>query len=96
MRKVLTLFVLTVIYSPTNARANFDLKAVRATAPVQVDGKLDEAEWKGAARVEEFIQFEPYLGEPAQEKTEAFFLYDDTYIYFGFRCYDSEPSRIAA
>ena len=42
------------------------------------------------------MQFEPRSGEPAQERTEVYVLYDDTYVYFGFRCFDSQPSRIAA
>src|SRR3990172_10301516 len=41
-------------------------------------------------------KFEPFRGEPAQEKTETYVLYDDEHVYFGFVCHDSDPSRIAA
>ena len=64
--------------------------------PVAVDGQLVEDEWEGATRVENFIQFEPTSGAPALQKTEVYVLYDDAYVYFGFRCYDSEPSQITA
>ena len=57
---------------------------------------IDEDEWVGAARAGEFLQYEPRSGEPARERTEVFILYDDTYVYFGFRCFDSQPSRITA
>lgn len=70
--------------------------AARAVNPVAVDGQLDEDEWEGATRVENFIQFEPTSGAPALQKTEVYVLYDDAYVYFGFRCYDSEPSQITA
>ncbi len=36
------------------------------------------------------------MGAPALQKTEAYMLYDDAYVYFGFRCFDSEPSQITA
>jgi hypothetical protein len=42
------------------------------------------------------VQFEPYRGEPAIQKTEAYVLYDDEHVYFGFVCHESEPSSIAA
>ena len=70
--------------------------AACARGPVVIDGQLDEDEWDGATRVENFIQFEPTSGAPALQKTEVFVLYDDAYVYFGFRCYDSEPSQITA
>jgi len=76
--------------------AGFELQAVKAGRAVRVDGRLDEAEWKDGARVGGFVQFEPHRGEPAREKTEAYVLYDDRYLYVGFRCNDSEPSRITA
>lgn len=71
-------------------------QAVRTARPVVVDGVLQPDEWKDAARLGSFIQFEPRRGEPAQEKTEALVLYDARYIYFGFRCLDSQPSQITA
>lgn len=78
------------------ARAEFAERAARTQRPLRVDGILEAEEWKGATQLDSFVQFAPQRGEPAQEKTEAFVLYDDRYIYFGFRCYDSEPSRITA
>jgi hypothetical protein len=84
------------VVAPSTARASSELRAARAETPIQVDGELDEAEWAGAARIDRFMQFEPQSGEPAQEKTEVFVLYDDTHVYFGFRCHDSEPSSITA
>jgi len=81
---------------PTLAWAANELEAKRAEAPVVVDGQLEEDEWAGATRIDDFMQFEPTVGAPALQKTEAYMLYDDAYVYFGFRCFDSEPSQITA
>ena len=80
----------------SDARAEFTVEARRTQKAIRIDGVLDPEEWKGAATLDGFIQFEPYRGEPAQEKTEGYILYDDRYVYFGFRSFDSQPSRIAA
>ncbi len=94
--RIVPAVLLVLGISVPSAFANFELQAARATEPVQIDGSIDEDEWAGAARVDGFMQFEPRSGEPAQERTEVYVLYDDTYVYFGFRCFDSQPSRIAA
>jgi hypothetical protein len=73
-----------------------ELAASRAAGKILVDGVLGEDEWRGASLASGFTQFEPFLGEPAVEKTETYVLYDDELVYFGFVCHDSDPSRIAA
>jgi hypothetical protein len=71
------------------------LTAVRTTAKVAVDGRLDEADWERAAPAKDFLQKDPDEGKPASEPTEVRFLYDDDAIYVGARMFDSEPSKIA-
>jgi hypothetical protein len=78
------------------AAAAVELPAARAPGKILVDGVLAEGEWNGASLASGFIQFEPYLGEPAVEETETYVLYDDELVYFAFVCHDSDPSRIAA
>ncbi len=73
-----------------------ELGAARAAGKIVVDGALGEEEWRGASLASGFTQFEPFRGEPAAETTEAYFLYDDEFVYFGFVCHDTVPSRIAA
>jgi hypothetical protein len=96
MRNLSTLTILAQFLLIGPAEAAFELKAARASAPIQVDGRLEEDEWKDAVRIGDFLQFQPRPGEAAREATEAYFFYDDAYLYFGFRCYDSQPSRITA
>ena len=53
---------------------------------------LSQLDQRRKTRIDGFLQFEPRRGEEARERTEALVLYDDTYLYFAFRCYDSNPS----
>lgn len=61
---------------------------------IRVDGKLDEPVWATLSPITQFIQTDPNEGAPVSERTEALVFYDAQNIYFGFRCYDSEPSKI--
>ena len=71
------------------------LTAVRRTAKIVIDGRLDEADWALALPAKDFLQKDPDEGKPATEPTEVRFLYDDDALYVGARMYDSEPSKIA-
>ena len=62
-------------------------------APV-IDGILDERLWQAASPMTGFVQTEPLEGEPASERTEVRFLYDDSNIYVGVICYDGDPSQV--
>ncbi len=69
----------------------FVIRAVRATAPPTIDGVIEEGEWADAALAENFIQFEPHVGEPSVVLSQALVMYDSTALYVAFRFYDSEP-----
>jgi len=58
----------------------------RTSVPIKIDGKLDDASWKKAPLVGDFVNTAD--GSPSTYKTEARVLYDDNYIYFAFRCVD--------
>ena len=77
------------------ARPTPRISAVRATAKIAVDGRLDEADWARAQPAKDFLQKDPDEGKPATEPTEVRFLYDDDALYVGARMFDSEPSKIA-
>jgi hypothetical protein len=70
-------------------------RAIRATGPIEIDGRLDEPDWARAEPTSGFTQVEPLEGQPAMEGTEVRILYDDENLYIGARMYDSEPTRIA-
>ncbi len=64
--------------------------AARRTGPIVLDGKLDEPDWQAATPATDFRQAQPHEGEPATQRTEVRFLYDDDYLYIGARMYDTE------
>jgi hypothetical protein len=69
-------------------------EAAEAPEPPLVDGIVEESIWSSAEVITDFVQAEPYEGEPATEKTEVRLLYDDTHLYLGVVCYDSDPDGI--
>ena len=62
--------------------------------PPVIDGILDDKAWEGAPVLGDYIQFEPDKGAPATVRTELRILYDDTHLYFAFKCWDPEPDKI--
>ncbi|HEX2204793.1 MAG TPA: DUF5916 domain-containing protein [Longimicrobium sp.] len=63
-------------------------RVARATGPVSLDGRLDDAAWGAAEPVTAFTQVDPEEGRPASEATEARILYDDEALYVGVRLAD--------
>ncbi|HET7620282.1 MAG TPA: DUF5916 domain-containing protein [Gemmatimonadaceae bacterium] len=66
-----------------------DVAIPRVDTSVVIDGQLDEAVWKRAARLTGFSQYRPSDGRPAEEATEVLVWYASDAIYFGIRA--SEP-----
>ncbi|HVH28786.1 MAG TPA: DUF5916 domain-containing protein [Vicinamibacterales bacterium] len=64
---------------------------VRITEDIVLDGRLEEPAWQRAPVATDFIQYTPRPGDPARERTEVRFLYDDTNLYVGVICYQEAP-----
>ncbi|MBN2414601.1 carbohydrate binding family 9 domain-containing protein [bacterium] len=69
---------------------------LQTTQRVNIDGRLDDDVWKSVQFQSAFLQREPVEGAPATEKTEVGICFNDDYIYFGIKCWDSEADRIIA
>src|ERR1700733_4390119 len=91
------LFLLLFISSCTFAQdASFfkpnlvrkELKAVKITTAIKVDGLLNEPEWNLASPSSSFIQVEPYQGKAPNYVTLVKVLYNQKYLYFGIICKD--------
>ena len=76
---------------PSNAA-----EATRVDLAPKLDGTLDDPLWQTAKPITDFRQREPFEGQAPTEKTEVRILYSRHAVYFGIRCYDSDPSRIVA
>jgi hypothetical protein len=54
----------------------------RATQPIQLDGRLEEADWKAVPWTEDFVDIEGVLKPAPAHRTRAKMLWDSTYFYF--------------
>ena len=70
------------------------VQAVRATEPITLDGRLDEAVWRNTPPANGFKQTDPQDGSPATEQTDVWVAYDDHALYVAAFCRDSDPSKI--
>lgn len=75
----------------TPVPSSHEIVSVRAAKPPVIDGEVGEEEWKEAAVVTGFLQFEPRRGDPSEVRTEALVLYDAGHLYVAFRAWDAEP-----
>jgi hypothetical protein len=79
-----------------HARTAPQVRAVRIPAGTEVvmDGIPDEAAWELAPPATGLTQMSPREGEPASQRTEVRFLFDDEAIYVGARMYDDGPVNV--
>ena len=61
-----------------------------------IDGRLDDAVWRSAARITEFTQQNPVEGAPATEATDVYVAYDSQNVYIAFHAHYSDPSIMRA
>ncbi len=82
------LCTLLVLLLPVAALADEDaltgrptIEIFRVAHPPRLDGRLDDAAWKTAAKITRFTQQNPREGEPATEPTEVWLAYDSRNLY---------------
>lgn len=68
----------------------------RIETEITVDGRLDEAVWRQAARLDGFRQYQPVDSRAAEDSTVVLVWYSPTAIYFGIRAYDREAGSVRA
>jgi hypothetical protein len=98
---ILTALLIISIISDSKALTNIPnskpvFNIVKIDKPIKIDGKLDNPLWKLSNTIELNYEFNPGDNLPAKEKTIVYTLYDNENIYFGFKCYDSNPEQIRA
>ena len=103
MRRACSIFLATLLLTASAAAQDAPvahaavpvIQAARATAPIVIDGRLDDEAWLRATPATAFVQRDPEEGKPVSEETELRVVYDDSALYVGARLRDREPSRIA-
>jgi len=93
---IIAALALSAIPSPAQQSQPDVLRALRLESALKIDGVLDEADWARAPRVSNFTQRELNENQPASEKTEVAVLFDQTDLFIGAWCFDSEPDKIIA
>jgi hypothetical protein len=71
-----------------------ELGIKKASDPIIIDGKLDEATWGGSEPATSFFLNYPVDTALAPFQTEARVVYDDHALYVSFVCYDNEKPNI--
>jgi hypothetical protein len=74
-----------------NAAGNATIRAIKLSAPLKLDGVLDEEVYTRELPFGGLIQVAPKYGEPSTEKSEIWITYDDKNMYLTCRCYDAAP-----
>ncbi len=74
--------------------ARYDI--VRTSAPIKIDGVLDEEAWAAAPKIPVPFEWQPGDNVPAPVATEVLVTFDLHNLYVGFRCFDPEPKKIRA
>ena len=77
-----------------DARGLATIRAVRLTAPLELDGRLAEDVYASVPPMSDFVQQEPQEGTAATEKTEVWVFFDSNHVYVSFRCWESDPAQM--
>ena len=72
------------------------LDPLRTSTPPVIDGVLDDPVWTQAPSETGFLTWRPDFGKEMHEKTVVYYAYDRENLYFAYRCFDREPSKIKA
>lgn len=73
-----------------------ELRAGSLSGTIELDGRLDEADWAAAEAIEGLTQVEPVEGAVPARRTTVRVLVDPTQLVFGIECSDPEPDGIVA
>lgn len=96
MAAVLALSVSAFAQAPVPRASRPRVTPTPAAAPPVIDGKLDDAVWKTAARINTFVQQRPTDGGAPSDKTDVWLAYDKDTLYFGFHVHYADLSRLQA
>ncbi len=72
----------------------YTTQLVPPTASIKIDGLMDESGWDAVAWAGDFIETNPDENTPPDQPTQFKILYDQQYLYVGYRCFDKQPDQI--
>ncbi|MBL0170973.1 MAG: carbohydrate binding family 9 domain-containing protein [Gemmatimonadaceae bacterium] len=74
-----------------NAAGQATVRAIKLSAPLMLDGVLDEEVYARETPFGGLIQVAPTDGAPATERSDIWITYDEHNIYLSCRCYETAP-----
>lgn len=74
----------------------FRFEVTKATSPIVIDGRLEDAGWANAARIPLPFEWFPAYNVPAVVATQAWVTYDDDNLYLALVATDPDPKAIRA
>lgn len=66
----------------------------RLNGTITLDGVPSEDAWNAVEWGGDFTQWQPNEGKPPSQQTNFKILYDDKFLYIGYRCHDLAPDSI--
>jgi hypothetical protein len=87
-RFVVILFALLWFHPHSYCQEIREYLVKKTISALKIDGRLTEPEWEAASATEKFVT--PDSGKATRLSTHAKFLWDDTYLYIGIMCENSD------
>ena len=72
------------------------VQAMKLQTPLKFDGVLDDAIYRTMAPYTDFVQQEPNEGKLATDRTEAWIVFDETYVYVSARLFEVDRQHRVA
>ncbi len=90
---ILLLCISSLLFQLNAQNRIYTTSPIVGDAPV-IDGVINDKAWDNVDWSGEFLQREPYEGQPATQKTDIKILYDNSNLYIAIRLWDTDPSKI--
>lgn len=74
-----------------DAAGQATVRAIKLSAPLKVDGVLDEEVYSREQPFDGMLQVAPDYGQGATERSDIWITYDQQFIYLSCRCWDKSP-----
>lgn len=70
------------------------LRAIKTTENIKINGILDEKAWEEAMIAGDFMTYSPTIGQISKKRSEVKILYNNKALYIGAILYDNNPQDI--
>ena len=75
---------------------DFAVEAVKVEISPKIDGILTDSCWSITSPIADFTQWRPAQEISPTESTICYLAYDEEFLYFGAKCFDSDPQKVTA